>query len=190
LKAAYQKGGTAMKSMVRNFALSLAAAAKRRMVAIDPTGTQRTFRFKKGHLLLAVGLLAPLQSFAATEAPYCIAVNGGWPNGGATFVARNFTLPAACKCTAWTGYTKTAGDVVLTTSGTSCMSSDSKQLTTSVTSQDPWFVPITNPAFDYIQLNRSDANDPLSGTDYGYFGGTAEPVSCNSDLLNLPSSHN
>jgi hypothetical protein len=82
----YRKGGIAMKSIVRNFALSAAAAVS--------TANQRTFRFKKGHLLLALGLMAPLQSFAASEAPYCIAVNGGFGNGGTTFVARNFTLPA------------------------------------------------------------------------------------------------
>ena len=51
-----------MKSIVRNFALSAAAAVS--------TANQRTFRFKKGHLLLALGLVAPLQSFAASEAPY------------------------------------------------------------------------------------------------------------------------
>ena len=100
------------------------------MVEIDPTGNQRAFRFKKAHLLLALGVLVPLQSFAASEAPYCIAVNGGYGNGGTTFVARNFSLPAPCKCTTWNpGYTKTADTVVLTTGGTSCLSSDNKALT-------------------------------------------------------------
>ena len=55
-------------------------------------------------------LLIPVQSFATTAppapAPYCIAVNGGFGNSGysgSTFVARNFTLPDANKCTSWTG---------------------------------------------------------------------------------------
>src|ERR1700744_1602876 len=178
-----------MKSSIRTFALSAAAAFKRPMVEIGPTGNQRAFRFKKAHLLLALGLMAPLQSFASSEAPYCIAVNGGFGNGGTTFVARNFTLPAPCKCTTWTGYTKTANTVVLTTGGTSCLSSDNKALTVSVSSQDPWFLGSGTLAADYIQMSRPDGSDPFTGNDYGYFAGTAEPVSCTSELLNLPSSH-
>jgi hypothetical protein len=151
-----------MKSIIRTFALSAAALA----------------------------IVAPMQSFAdAPEAPYCIAVNGGFGNGGTTFVARNFSLPAANKCSAWTGYTKTADTVILTTSGTACMSSDSTALTTSVTSMDPQFVPIDTPATDYIQMTRPATNEPFSGTDYGYFAGPAAPVSCSSELLNLPSVH-
>ncbi len=134
-----------------------------------------------------------LQSFAASPAPgpapYCIAVNGGFGNGGTTFVARNFTLPTASKCNPWTGYTKTASTVILTTSGTSCLSSDNKAMTVSVISEDPLFLGAGAIAADYIQLSRSDANDPFSGYDYGYFAGTAEPITCSSDLLTLPSSH-
>jgi hypothetical protein len=178
-----------MKSSIRTFALSAAAALKRPMVAIDPTGNQRTFRFKKAHLLLALGLMAPLQSFAASEGPYCIAVNEGFGNGGTTFVARNFTLPAASKCSPWTGYTKTASTVILTTGGTACLSSDNKALTVSVTSADPSFVGAGTIVGDYIQMSRPDATEPFSGYDYGYFAGTAEPVSCTSDLLSLPSYH-
>ncbi len=98
-----------MKSIVRNFALSAAAAVS--------TANQPSFRFKKAHLLLALGLMAPFPSFAASPAPYCVAVNGGFGNGGTTFVARNFTLPAASKCSPWTGYTKTASTVVAITGG-------------------------------------------------------------------------
>jgi hypothetical protein len=176
----YRKGETAMKSIVRNFALSAAAAS---------TGNQRSFRFKKAHLLLALGLIAPLQGFAASEAPYCIAVNGGFGNGGTTFVARNFSLPTASKCSPWTGYTKTASTVILTTSGTSCLSSDNTALTVSVSSADPSYVGAGTLVSDYIQLSRPDATQPFTGTDAGYFAGTAEPVSCTSDLLSLPSYH-
>jgi hypothetical protein len=158
----YRKGETTMKSIVRNFALSAAAA---------------------------LAMMAPLQSFAASEAPYCIAVNGGFGNGGTTFVARNFTVPAASKCSPWTGYTKTASTVVAITGGTACLSSDNTALTVSVTSADPSFFGAGTIVGDYIQMSRPDATDPFSGYDYGYFAGTAEPVSCTSDLLTLPSSH-
>ena len=140
-------------------------------------------------------MFVPVHSFATTAppapgpAPYCIAVNGGFGGGGTTFVARSFTLPEASKCTPWTGYTKTASTVILTTSGTSCLSSDSKALTVSVSSADPSFLGAGQFAGDYIQLSRGDATEQFSGQDYGYFTGSAEPVSCTSDLLTLPSSH-
>jgi hypothetical protein len=138
-------------------------------------------------------MLAPVHSFAAAPtpgpAPYCIAVNGGFGNGGTTFVARSFTLPAASKCTPWSGYTKTASTVILTTGGTSCLSTDSKAMTVSVSSADPWFLGAGQIASDYIQFSRASANDPFTGQDFGYFSGSAEPVTCTSDLLTLPSSH-
>ena len=133
----------------------------------------------------------PVHSFAATasEAPYCIAVNGGFGNGGTTFVARNFSLPEASKCTPWSGYTKTASTVILTTSGAACLSSDSTALTVSVSSADPDFVGAGNFVVDYIKMSRTSATDPFAGQDAGYFTGSAEPTSCTSDLLTLPSYH-
>jgi hypothetical protein len=122
-----------MKSSIRTFALSaVAAASQRPVITTKPNRNQPGFRFKTAHLFLLVGLIAPLQSFASSEAPYCIAVNGGFGNGGTTFVARNFSLPAASKCSPWTGYTKTASTVIL-------MTSDNTALTVSVTSADPSF---------------------------------------------------
>jgi len=153
------------------------------------------FRFKTPHLLLLLGLIAPLQSFAASsEAPYCIAVNGGYvgPATGTTFVARNYSQPAEGKCTPWTGYTKTLDGVILTTSGTSCLSSDSKALTVSVSSADPlWLGVGVPPVYDYIQLSRGDSTEPFRGADIGEFAhpGMAETVTCTNDLLDLPSSH-
>jgi hypothetical protein len=142
---------------------------------------------------LAVLLLTfvPVHSFAATasEAPYCIAVNGGFGNGGTTFVARNFSLPEASKCTSWSGYTKTASTVILTTSGAACLSSDSTALTVSVSSADPDFVGAGNFVVDYIKMSRTSATDPFAGQDAGYFTGSAEPTSCTSDLLTLPAYH-
>jgi hypothetical protein len=138
-------------------------------------------------------LLIPVHSFATTAppapAPYCVAVNGGFGNGGTTFVARSFSFPEASKCTPWSGYTKTASTVILTTGGTSCLSSDSKALTVSVSSADPWFLGAGQFAADYIELVRSAATEPFTGQDFGYFAGSAEPVSCTSDLLTLPSLH-
>ena len=140
-------------------------------------------------------MFVPVHSFATTAppapapAPYCIAVNGGFGNGGTTFVARNFSVPAASKCSPWTGYTKTASTVILTTGGTACLSSDNSALTVSVTSADPSFLGAGSIAGDYIQMSRPDATDPFTGYDYGYFAGIADPVSCTSDLLTLPSYH-
>ena len=138
-------------------------------------------------LLVLSLLLGPVHSFAAET--YCIAVSGGFGHGGTTFVARNFSMPGESQCTPWSGYTKTASTVILTTSGTSCLSSDSKALTVSVSSADPSFLGAGQFAGDYIQLSRGDATEQFSGQDYGYFTGSAEPVSCTSDLLTLPSTH-
>ena len=181
-----------MKSDIRTFALSaVGAASQRPVVTTEPNSNQPGFRFKTAHLFLLLGLIAPLQSFASSEAPYCIAVGGGFgaPAFGTTFVARNFSLPAANKCTPWTGYTKTASTVVLTTSGTACLSSDSTALTVSVSSADPSYLPVNQLTADYIQLTRGDSTEPFTGQDTGWFAGTAQTVDCTSDLLNLPSSH-
>jgi hypothetical protein len=134
----------------------------------DPRwGSSREVGFQIGLLLLRLpstlqmGLQFAVYSFAA-ETPYCISVNGGFGNsGGTTFVARNFTLPEASKCTPWSGYTKTATTVILTTSGTSCLSSDNKVLTISVSSAA--FLFTSEPAVDYIQLSRGDATEPFTG---------------------------
>jgi len=181
-----------MKSDIRTFALSaVAAASQRPLITTEPNSSQPGCRFKTAHLFLLLGLIAPLQSFASSEAPYCIAVNGGFvgPATGTTFVARNYSQPAEGKCTPWTGYTKTLDTVILTTSGTSCLSSDGKALTVSVSSVDPPTFYIGQFTADYIQLTRGDSSQPFSGQDTGAFAGPAEPVSCTSDLLTLPSYH-
>ena len=179
-----------MKSDISTFVLPAAAAASQRpMLTTQTNSNQLRFRFKTPHLFLLLGLIAPLHSFAAE--PYCIAVNGGFvgPATGTTFVARNYSQPAEGKCTPWTGYTKTLDGVILTTSGTSCLSSDSIALTVAVSSIDPPTFYIGQYTADYIFLTRGDSSEPFSGQDTGAFAGPAEPVSCTSDLLNLPSSH-
>jgi hypothetical protein len=136
-------------------------------------------------------MFVPIRSFAATpaEAPYCIAVGGGFGNSGSTFVARNFSMPEASKCSPWTGYTKTSATVILTTSGTACLSSDSTALTVSVSSADPDFIGAGKLGVDYIRMIRSSATEPFSGQDQGYLAGAAEPANCTSDLLTLPANH-
>jgi hypothetical protein len=141
-------------------------------------------------------MLTTVHSFAATPAPapgpYCIAVNGGFGNSGysgSTFVARNFTMPDASKCTPWTGYTKTSATVIFTTSGTACLSSDSTALTVSVSSADPDYLGVGKLAVDYIKMSRASETDPFSGQDAGYLTGSADSVSCTSDLLTLPAIH-
>jgi hypothetical protein len=141
-------------------------------------------------------MLTTVHSFAATPAPgpapFCIAVNGGFgssSNSGSTYVARNFTLPDANKCTPWAGYTKTSATVIFTTSGTACVSSDNLALTVSVSSADPDFLGVGVQAFDYIKMSRPSATDPFSGQDAGYLMGSADQVSCTSDLLTLPAYH-
>jgi hypothetical protein len=142
-------------------------------------------------LVVLSALLAPIHSFAAGPQPYCIAVNGGFgTSGGTTFVARNYTLPTEGKCSTWSGYTKTGATVILTTGGTSCLSSDSKAMTVSLSSADPsYFGGGGALGVDYIQLTREAATEPFTGQNSGYFTGSAEPVDCTSDLLTLPSYH-
>ena len=144
--------------------------------------------FKKSHPLLLLSLIAPV-SRAAT-AHYCIAVDGGFGHGGTTFIGTGFAVPAEGTCTPWTGFTKTASTVVLITSGTGCLSSDGKALTISVSSADPSYLGEGQIGSDYIQLSRKSSSGSFtSGEDTGAFGGSAEPVTCSTSLLTLPSTH-
>jgi len=131
---------------------------------------------------------APSQTFPG-GAPFCIATAGGFGNGGTTFVAPGFTMPAENQCTPWSGFTKTASTVILTTSGAACLSTTGKTLTVSVSSADPAFLG-TNPASDYIQLTRASSTGSFTGgTDQGEFAGSADQVTCTSGLLSLPDIH-
>jgi hypothetical protein len=146
------------------------------------------FRFKTLHLFLLLGLIVPVYCFATEH--YCIAVDGGFGHGGTTFIGLNFAVPAEGNCIPWTGFTKTASTVILTTTGTGCLSSDGKALTVSVSSADPPFLGAGSLASDYIRLSRHESKGSFtSGTDVGEFSGNAEPVTCTSSLLELPSSH-
>jgi hypothetical protein len=146
------------------------------------------YRFKTFHLLLLL-LLLPVSSFAA-EAHYCIAVSGGFGHGGTTYVGLGFAVPAKGNCTPWSGFTKTASTVVLTSTGTGCLSSNGKALTVLVINSDPSFFGADALHSDYITLTRPEATGSFDvGEDSGIFGGSAEPVTCTSTLLSLPSTH-
>jgi hypothetical protein len=135
--------------------------------------------------------LAALMAAPVYATPYCIAVGGGFGNGGTTFVARNYTQPSVSSCTPWTGYTKTASTVILTTSGTACLSDNGQVLTVSVSSADPSYLGAGTIVSDYIQLCPAGISHcPLGqGTDIGYFSGTANSETCTSALSQLPPTH-
>jgi len=123
-------------------------------------------------------------------APLCVAVGGGFGSGGTTFIGPGFVAPAAGGCSPWSGFTKTASTVILTTNGAACLSSDGKKLTLSVSSADPDFVGASTPAWDYIQLTRSSTSGSFTGgSDQGYFSGSAVQTTCTSSLLQLPETH-
>jgi len=131
---------------------------------------------------------APGQTFPG-GGPFCIATAGGFGNGGTTFVAPGFTVPAENKCTSWSGFTKTGSTVILNTNGAACLSTTGKTLTVSVSSADPAFLG-TNPASDYILLTRASSTGTFSGgTDQGEFAGSADQVTCTPGLLLLPDIH-
>lgn len=138
-------------------------------------------------LSLLLLLLAPTFSFGSN---LCIAISGGFGKGGSTFVEPSFSAPSEGKCSLWTGFTKTAIDVIVTTYGTGCLSSDGRALTMALSSVNPgWFGP-GEIRSDYITMTRSESSKPFTtGNDQGAFSGDAEVVSCSSSLLDLPSSH-
>jgi hypothetical protein len=142
-------------------------------------------------LLVTTVLAGLIAAPVYATSPYCIAVNGGFGNGGTSFVARNFTMPDASKCNPWTGYTKTSATVILTTSGTACLSSDGNVMTVSVASADPDYLGSGTLVSDYIRLCPAGVTScPLgSGEDSGYTTGGAAPQDCTDQLLYLPAMH-
>ena len=129
---------------------------------------------------------APGQTFASTAGAFCVASSGGFGSGGTSFVAPEFAVPAAGKCTPWSGFTKTASTVVLMTSGVACLSTDQKKLTVSVSSADPNYFGAGATNADYIQLTRTGTTGSFTtGTDTGYFSGSAAQQTCTTTLLQL-----
>ena len=145
-------------------------------------------RFKTHHYLLALGLIAPLYCSAAN---YCIAVAGGFGNGGTSFVGKGFAVPAAGACKPWAGYLKTGSTVIATTTGSGCLSSDGKVLQLTLLSTDPSFFGSNSYAVDQIRLCPSGVGScPIGGgQDVGYFTGSAKQQTCTAQLLSLPAIH-
>ena len=145
-------------------------------------------RFKTPFLCLLLGLLAPV----CASANFCIRVNGGFGNGGTSFIGKGFTLPAAGFCRPWAGFTKTASSVIVNSTGAGCLSSDGKVLTLSVFSTSPsWFGP-GGFGSDHIRLCPAGVTGcPIGGgTDSGSFGpGPAARQTCTTNLLRLPAIH-
>ena len=146
-------------------------------------------RCKPSTLMLALGLIAPLCSNAAD---FCIAVNGGFGQGGTSFVGKGFTVPAAGACRPWSGLTKTASSVIAIASGTGCLSSDGKVLELSISSTDPAYLGLGVIGSDHIRLcPAGPAACPIGGgSAVGAFSnGAAAKQTCTSKLLKLPAIH-
>lgn len=143
--------------------------------------------------MVSLGVALSLSAFGQAQAAnFCIAVLGGFGNGGATFVSKNFSLPANGTCSPWNGFTKTATTVIATSTGTGCRSSDGKVFTLSVFSTDPAFFGIGTAASDQLSFCPGGSSGcPIgSGSSSGSFGtGTVKAVSCTTSLLTLPSVH-
>jgi hypothetical protein len=138
--------------------------------------------------VLSFGLIAPL---CASAANYCIKVNGGFGNGGTSFVGKGFAVPAAGACSPWSGFVKTSSTVIANSTGAGCLSSDARVLTLTIFSTDPsWFGP-GNFGTDHIRLCPAGVtNCPLGGgSDAGSFSGPASPQACTTKLLSLPALH-
>jgi hypothetical protein len=163
-----------------------------------PNGTMNLLATSGAGALAETGLFvntngtihfAPSQTFPG-GGPFCVAVSGGFGGGGTTFVAPGFNVPAGNSCTPWSGFTKTASSVILTTSGVACLSGTGKTLTVSVSSADPSFFGAGTQVSDYIQLTRTGTTGSFTGgTDQGNFGGGADQATCTASVLSLPDIH-
>ena len=146
------------------------------------------FRFKTPFMLLALGLIAPIYAYAAN---FCVAVNGGFGNGGTSYIAPAFTMPAKNNCAAWSGFTKTAASVIAISTGTGCLASDGRVLTLSIFNTDLEFFGAGVAVLDQIELcPKGVTGCPITGQDVGNFGpGLAVQQTCTASLLTLPPTH-
>ncbi len=140
----------------------------------------------------SIGLVMGLVTLGQAQAAnYCIAVSGGFGNGGTSFISKDFALPASGTCRAWHGFTRTASTVIAFSTGTGCLSNNGKVFTLSVLSTNPSWFGAGQTAADQIQYCPGTGSCPIGGgTDSGSFGpGPAAPQTCTSALLNLPALH-
>jgi hypothetical protein len=144
---------------------------------------------RPSHVMLMLGLIAPLSSNAAN---FCIATNGGFGNGGSSFVGIGFVLPAAGLCVPWSGLTKTASSVIAIATGTGCRSTDGKVLELTISSTDPAFLGSGVIGSDHIKFCPAGAATcPFGGgTGTGTFSnGSAARQTCTTSLVKLPALH-
>lgn len=122
-----------------------AAVAQTFQLQAEPAGNNTAAPSGTLNLLYGSGTAAPMETglkisnkglitFASGQTfpgggAFCIATGGGFGNGGTTFVGPAFSLPAANKCTSWSGFTKTASTVILNTSGAACLSTSGGRTT-------------------------------------------------------------
>jgi len=122
----------------------------------------------------------------------CIAVNGGFGNGGTTFVGKGFgTLPKG-SCRPWVGIVRTGSTVVGTSSGSACLSDDGKLLTASLHTTAPEYLGPGTEAIDHIELcplGAAQCPAHAGQSDQGYFSGPAAIIPCTPALVAIPSSH-
>jgi hypothetical protein len=140
-------------------------------------------------LVLTLGLIAPLYGNAAD---YCIRTNGGFGNGGASFIGKNFALPAAGECAPWSGFTKALNSVIAISAGTACRSTDGKSLELTISSTDPAFLGSGVVGSDHIKFCPAGAATcPYGGgTATGTFSsGSASRQTCTTALVRLPAIH-
>ena len=136
---------------------------------------------KTSHLVLMVGLIAPLPSYAAN---FCVKIGAGFGNGGSSFVGKGFALPAAGACNALAGYVKTATSVIANSSGV--------VLTLTIISTNPSFLGSGQISLDHIRLCPAGAAGCPIGAGQsigGSFAGPAAKQNCSAALLRLPAVH-
>ena len=120
-------------------------------------------------------------------------MNGGFGNGGTTFVGKGFAVPAAGACKSVDGVPEDRFFGHRPFNRFSLLSSDGIVLTLSIFSTDPSFLGSGETASDHIRIcPGGSAGCPTGvgvGTDVGTFGGNAAKTACTTALLTLPAVH-
>lgn len=146
-------------------------------------------RFKSPYLVLMLGMTIPVSGFATD---YCIKVNGGWGNGGSSFIGKNFTLPGSGVCKPWSGFVKTATSVIAVSVGTACKSTDGKILELSINSTNPSYLGTGVISNDHMKFCPGGTSScPIGG---GFAvgtlsGGSPSPQTCTTNLIKYPYNH-
>jgi hypothetical protein len=146
-------------------------------------------RFKPSHAALMLGLIVPL---CAHSADFCIKVNGGFGNGGTSFVGKGFTLPVANACKPWSGFVKTGTNVIIMSTGSACRSSDGKVLELTVQSTNPSFLGTGVTSADHIKFcptaSGCSIGNPFAVGNLS--GGVPSTQTCTTNIVKFPAVHN